>query len=103
MKIKILGHEYAVEQDPLMARDERNGGGKCNLNALRIVIDPTLPTSRRRENLMHEIFEGLNYHLQLELPHDKMSALCEGLFSVMMDNKSVFTGFMVSRGGDVDA
>jgi len=37
--------------------------------------------------LLHEIIEGLNYHLELELDHRILSALSEGLFQVLRDNK----------------
>lgn len=95
VKLKILGHNYTVSNVENLARDRGNGGGECIPAALTINIDPSLPRTRREENLLHEIFEALKYHLALELPHDKLSAMSEGLYAVMKDNRPIFTGFMV--------
>lgn len=98
MRLKILGHEYDLQYIDHLARDRGNGGGECAPAALRICIDPNLPPTRQGENLLHEIFEALKYHLALEMPHDKLSACSEGLFAVMQDNRELFTEKIIGRG-----
>lgn len=84
-KLKILGHEYSVIQDPNLYFDETNCAiihlGKCEIR-----ISTQHPTSRQEEGLIHEIVEALNYHFQLKLEHDKLSQIGEGLYQVLKDN-----------------
>ena len=98
MNLKILGHNYDLHQVEHLARDRGNGGGECTPAALRICIDSGLPRSRRGENLLHEIFEALRYHLALDFPHDKLSAASEGLFAVMQDNRDIFRDLILDAG-----
>ena len=82
-KLKILGHEYKVEHISGL-------GGDCGVMstaALTIGIDKGLQVSRRREVLLHEILEALNYHLELNLEHPVINQLSEGLYQVLADNK----------------
>ncbi len=88
-KIKILGHKYKIIKDPDW--DKQQGAiGSCSTNVKKIYIDSTFVRSRRDETFLHEIFEALSYHLQLHLEHDKLSALSEGLYQVLHDNKIRF-------------
>jgi hypothetical protein len=83
--IRILGHPYTVEyvddwQDPL-------GCAKCESQLLQIKIDGSMPESRIEEALLHEIIEAINYHLEIELEHNKLTAISEVLYGVIKDNK----------------
>jgi hypothetical protein len=83
--LKVLGHVYEVRDSTKLVR-ERNTAGTCCAGTLEIELDPDSPVTRYEEALLHEVFEALNYHLSLDLNHDKMSALSEGLFQVLADN-----------------
>jgi hypothetical protein len=60
---------------------------RVNCHKMRIEINPAFPHSRKAEGLLHEIIEALNYHLGLNLDHDKqLVPLSEGLYQVLTDN-----------------
>jgi len=84
--VKIVGHEYEVVMTPrLFASDATSG--VCDTARHTITLDENFAESHVAETLLHEIIEGLNYHLELELDHRILSALSEGLFQVLRDNK----------------
>lgn len=85
-----MGHEYSVELDPHIFRNENNGGGKGCANDLKIVVGGNMHESNQAEIFMHEIIEQVCYRLQLKIDHDDLSALSEGLFQVIRDNKLRF-------------
>ena len=89
MKIKILGHEYDLIYDPNWMKQE-NLQGSFRANALKIIIDSSLPPSTQKEILLHESIEAINYHLELKLEHHQISALSEVLFQIIRDNKLKF-------------
>ena len=82
--LKLFGHEYKVEyvddwQDPL-------GCAKFDGQQLLIRIDNNMPKSRREEALLHEIMEAINYHLEIELEHNKLCAISEVLYGILKTN-----------------
>lgn len=83
--LKILGHEYTIKvsNKPLL---ERSTVAMVCSNTLSIEIAETAPISRQTEGLFHEIIEALNYHLELGMEHNKITALSEGLYQVFADN-----------------
>ncbi len=84
--VKIMGHEYAISMTPrLFASDATSG--VCDTARHTITLDENFAESHVAETFLHEILEGLNYHLELELKHAKLNALSEGLFQVLRDNK----------------
>ena len=89
-KVKIMGHEYSVVFDGGLFARENVGCAKACANMLEIVISPIVPESRQAEGFLHEIIEMLKYSLQSEINHDDLSALSEGLFSVIRDNNLDF-------------
>ena len=89
-KVKILGHEYDIVFDEQLFAKESVGCGKACANTLTITISPDVPESRQAEVLLHEIIEMLKYSLQTEISHEDLSALSEGLFTVIRDNKLDF-------------
>jgi hypothetical protein len=85
-KLKIIGHKYTIKKAKHLS--ESNGTvGTCCPNLLRIKIGINYPLPRQKEALLHEIIEALNYHLELKLEHPVLSALSEGLYQVLRDNK----------------
>ena len=90
-KLKILGHEYRVSFDSKLFMRENVGGGKACGNDLSIVLAGGMPESREAEVLLHEIIEMVRYTLQIEMNHEDLSALSEGLFAVFRDNDLSFS------------
>lgn len=88
-KLKILGHIYSIElgTDPQLGRGT---SGLCCANLLRIELDSSVPESRRDEAFLHEIIEALKFHLELKFEHEDLTALSEGLFTIIRDNRLNF-------------
>lgn len=85
-KLRILGIDYTVSFCDSRQHGNNNFGthtpGLC-----AIVVDTKRQTrSHQKAVLLHEIIEALNYRLELELDHDKITQLETGLFSVFRDN-----------------
>ena len=89
-KVKILGHDYRIEFDDQLFAKENVGSGKACANVLIITLASNVPESRQAETFLHEIIEMLKYTMQIEINHDHLSALSEGLFSVIRDNNIDF-------------
>ena len=85
-RVKIMGHEYLVIMDPLLFAREDVGSGKACANSLEITLSPGVPESRKAETFLHEIIEMVKYTLQITIEHKDLSALSEGLFTVIRDN-----------------
>ena len=83
--MKILGHKYEC-----VLRGERdiseNICGSTSADRQQISVAHRLKKSDQDAVLMHEIIEALNYRLELELPHAKITTLGEGLYQVLADN-----------------
>lgn len=90
MTLKILGHDYEVAVDSTLA-STRGLAGLCDLRTSAITIDGEQSAGRREETLMHEVFEALDYHLELGLKHRQITALSEGLYAVLKTNDIVET------------
>ena len=89
-KIRIMGHEYSVTLDDKLFARESVGCAKACANSLEITLASNVPESRQAEGFLHEIIEMLKYTLQVKINHNDLSALSEGLFSVIRDNKLDF-------------
>jgi hypothetical protein len=89
-QIKIGGHVYDVEMDPKLYLTEGSPGTILHF-AKKIAIDPNTAESYQAECLLHEIIEALNRNNELDLAHTQITALSEGLFQVLRDNRLDFS------------
>ena len=85
MKLKILGQLVDVRRvdAPLV-------GSPCgHFHAAKneILINSSIVKELQETTLIHEIIEALNYHLELNLEHNKITSLESGLYQVLKDNK----------------
>ena len=87
-KLKILGHEYVVLQKQ-MALQGRTVGTHCT-NVLEMTIEVDMAESNKAEVLLHEIIEGIRARLDIELTHQDLTRLSEGVFQVIRDNNLDF-------------
>lgn len=88
-KLKVLAHIYTVSEgvEPQLGRGT---SGLCCANLLKIELDGSVPKSRRDEAFLHEIIEALKFHLDLKIEHEDLSALSEGLYTIIRDNELNF-------------
>ena len=84
--IKILGHNYniVIQKDYIIETDGETG--KCNNYNNTIYIAEEQPESAKRDVLLHEIIEAINYRLELNLEHHQICALGEVLNQVLAEN-----------------
>jgi hypothetical protein len=88
-KVRILGHNYSLSEKDNLGRDINAIGQSC-ANSQTIKIDSSLPLENKQTTLLHEIIEQLVYMLELDLEHNKIQSLEDGLFNVIQDNKGIF-------------
>jgi hypothetical protein len=86
MKVNICGHNYDYELvEGLWATREE--WGRHNSTLLRIEIDSDLPESVKGETTLHELLEAIKFWQDLRLPHQILSQISAGLFSILNNNK----------------
>lgn len=88
-KLSILGHSYELKESPGLA-GKRERVAECYCTGLTISIDSTFPASTQEAALLHEVIEALNFHMALNLEHDTLTRLAEGLYSVFKANPAFF-------------
>ena len=81
--IRIMGLDYYIDIYP---RRERDSYGVCHHDTHTIGISNCNSEEHAKSVLLHEILEALNYRLELNMDHTKITALEAGLFQVMRDN-----------------
>lgn len=83
--LRILGIDYRVDFED--SEDTNSGTGSCNVTRciIKICANRNSP-DHQKSVLIHEIIEALNYRLELELDHYKITTLEAGLIQVIRDN-----------------
>lgn len=83
--INILGYEYEVN---LSQTEKQIGGQLGNLDGKYLLIDIASDMNPQQilSTLLHEIIEAINFHSQLNLPHESISLLEAGLFQILTAN-----------------
>lgn len=84
MSINILGYQYTIDRSKTV--DEIGALGRYNHKSLTIQIARDLEPPVVTATLLHEIVEALNYCLELNLEHAKITALETGLWQVLSEN-----------------
>lgn len=89
--LKVLGHDYSIIFNATCRMDD--GRAACGLHVgseERIEINPGYTEGTQASTFLHEIIEAINWMLELHLEHSQISALEEGLYQVLKDNKLHF-------------
>lgn len=82
--MNILGYDYEVD---IASKEEDIGSmGRMHGQSLVIQIANDLVIQQQQSTLIHEIIEVINFHLQLRLRHDVISALETGLYQTLVSN-----------------
>lgn len=85
-KLKINGKEFNIKPIEGVSTD----AGNCDTDNLIIRINPALPRQQQESTLLHEIVEALNIFYELNLKHDIIVRLENGLYQVFHDNELKF-------------
>jgi hypothetical protein len=79
--LRIQGRNWTVKiVDPSEIEDD-HGESDFRNNELRIAADADI-----HGNLIHELFEIINFYFELELPHSKIKTLESAWNQILMDN-----------------
>ena len=86
--VRILGIDYAIHYSDFI---KTNGNSGCDGNLVtgQCVINIDTETTCEqfgKSILLHEIIEAITHRLSLEMPHEMLQQLHEGLFTVIRDN-----------------
>lgn len=85
--VKILGIDYSVSFRDTEKSGEKSSCGHVNNTLCMITIDSEMNCNEHKTSvLLHEIIEALNYRLELDLDHSKITCLEAGLIQVFYDN-----------------
>lgn len=85
--LKILGVDYPVEIADLMIVGGNADAGCCDTSGCKIFVSNRVNSPQHQKSvLLHEIIEALNYRLEMNLEHEKITQLEAGLFTVFRDN-----------------
>lgn len=82
--IHILGIDYAIVESSQVVKDGNYGELVPDLQQIR--LSPHLADALRRRTILHEVIEGIDESLGLNLPHGKITALAAALHQVLSDN-----------------
>lgn len=87
MKLRVLGKDFELK-----VVDSQIVGSACghfHSDRNEILINKRMCKSMQESTIIHEIIEALNYHLELNLEHNKITALESGLYQVLKDNNLI--------------
>ena len=85
--IRILGIDYGIKYCDQRKQSGAMSVGNVDNQACQITIDSYLNSSPHAGSvLLHEIIEAIDYRLELELSHEKITQLEAGLIQVIRDN-----------------
>jgi len=92
--IKILGKSITIKKThPVDIDDSGDWDSTWLVIRLESLDDPKFPESKVAEAFLHEIIEALNDFCNLNLPHQTISTLSEGLFQVIRSNNLKFEDY----------
>ena len=84
-QIKIGGITFPVEEVEGLAAN-KDAFGYISFADNRIYVDKHISLERKISVLVHEIMEGIFGSLEIEVEHDKLTAIACLLHQVMVDN-----------------
>jgi hypothetical protein len=89
MNLNILGHDYEVQFVEHNQLDTSRNCGTCDMYRTILAISTNQSRTMQESTIIHEIIEAVNYCLELNLEHNKITALESGLYQVLKDNKLI--------------
>ena len=79
--MRILGYNYRITADG--NADDMDALGRFRAKRQIIELAGDLCPEQALSTILHEIIEGLNYHLALHLEHSAIMSLEAGLYQVL--------------------
>lgn len=93
-QVRILGINYKINFADLRKQNGNEVAGNVDNQACVINLDNRGNSDIHAGSvLLHEIIEALNYRLELELEHRKITSLEGGLIQVIRDNPELLEVF----------
>lgn len=88
--VRIMGCDYSVEvSDELQTFDH---AGICKLHSDEIVIGSGV--ANKMPILIHELTEAINYRLELNLKHSKLSQIASAFYQMLVDNPDLLCAIL---------
>lgn len=85
MKIKLGGKEFDLEFKENYFQASGNWGWN-NQNEAKIIVDASIPKDQRKETLIHELIETINFNFELKLEHKVISTISNALTEYILSN-----------------
>jgi hypothetical protein len=86
-KVRILGIDYGIKYCDTRAENGSESVGNVDNQACKITINSRVnKIPHAMSVLLHEIIEALDYRLELDLKHERITQLEAGLIQVIRDN-----------------
>jgi len=96
-KVSIFGDRYTLKFTP-MIRPGMDCQGLVNYYEHLILLDDYLSIPDVFSTFIHEILEIINKTCELNLPHQAITILETGLFSVIRSNPGILLPFLATEG-----
>ena len=81
--MNIAGYDYTLKSAPSQEDGGMDDLGRLHLGKQIIIVDTDTHTQQQETTVVHEIFEALNFHYELKLPHNQISILETGWYQVL--------------------
>ncbi len=81
MTLRILGHDYTVED-----RDDLKAFGRASLSFSKIYLDPTITRAQRMSTLLHEAIEMADAQLELNMSHAAVCGVETAMYQFLTEN-----------------
>ena len=82
--LNVLGYKYALKS--VLPTDTLDAHGRFIPRTQEIHIADDLSKEEKVSVILHELLEGINYHLELELEHKAITCLETALYQVLTSN-----------------
>ena len=89
-KLKIFGYLYDVILNK--ESDGRETLGQLSGQSQKIFILDSQHQQQKESTLFHEIFEAIDFHFELKLPHQTIAILETALYQILSDNNLLDKG-----------
>lgn len=88
MDIHIFRYKHKVEVSSKNMEDETNIG-ETDFLSNTLFINPDKTEQEKKEALIHEILENINYRMELKLSHEKITQLGMAILCIVEENSEV--------------
>ena len=87
--LKIGGITFQVEEVNGLSAN-KDAFGYISFADNKIFVENSISPERKMSVLVHEIMEGVYGSLEIEIEHDKLSAIAHVLHQILQDNRIIW-------------